>query len=248
MASFFTINPIWNYGPYDPSPISAGTQPDWYIGFADGALRLAPTHWEFVWLNHTWSFNIIAPILVLVVFILLVWMYPFIEGWITGDKREHHILDRPRNAPTRTAIGAAGMIFYACLWAAAGSDIIAVHFNLTLEGVIRTLQVGLIVFPIIGYFITMSPGASSACRAVNTLRFTNSSMSTNVGVWSASRPISRSCSGRTVADGSPCPSASVRRSPGGSSKTGSFRPAEVNSSRATTTSSLQLLALATIPG
>jgi ubiquinol-cytochrome c reductase cytochrome b subunit len=154
MASFFTINPVWNYGPYDPSPISAGTQPDWYIGFADGALRLAPTHWEFMLWNHTWSFNIIAPILVLVVFILLVWTYPFIEGWITGDKREHHILDRPRNAPTRTAIGAAGMIFYSDLWDAAGSDLIAVHFNLTIEGVIRTLQVGLIVFPIIGYFIT----------------------------------------------------------------------------------------------
>ena len=42
IASFFTINPIWNYGPYDPSPVSAGTQPDWYIGFADGALRLIP--------------------------------------------------------------------------------------------------------------------------------------------------------------------------------------------------------------
>ena len=42
IASFFTINPIWNYGPYDPSPVSAGTQPDWYIGFADGALRLVP--------------------------------------------------------------------------------------------------------------------------------------------------------------------------------------------------------------
>ena len=42
MAAFFTINPIWNYGPYDPSPVSAGTQPDWYIGFVDGALRLMP--------------------------------------------------------------------------------------------------------------------------------------------------------------------------------------------------------------
>jgi ubiquinol-cytochrome c reductase cytochrome b subunit len=154
IASFFTINPIWVYGPYDPSPVSAGTQPDWYIGFADGALRLVPTGWEFVWLNHTWSFNIIVPILVLGLFIVTVMMYPFLEAWVTGDRREHHILDRPRNAPTRTAIGAAGVTFYAVLWAAAGSDIIAVHFNLTIEGVIRSLQVLIIIGPIIAYFIT----------------------------------------------------------------------------------------------
>ena len=53
IASLFTINPIWNYGPYDPSPVSAGTQPDWYIGFADGALRLVPPGLEVVWLSRT---------------------------------------------------------------------------------------------------------------------------------------------------------------------------------------------------
>ena len=53
IASFFTINPIWIYGPYDPSPVSAGTQPDWYIGFADGALRLVPPGWEFVIGDYT---------------------------------------------------------------------------------------------------------------------------------------------------------------------------------------------------
>ncbi|GAB3617604.1 cytochrome bc complex cytochrome b subunit [Okibacterium endophyticum] len=153
IASFFTINPIWNYGPYDPSPVSAGTQPDWYIGFADGALRLVPPHWEFVWLEHTWSFNIIAPLVILGGFIVLVMFYPFIEAWVTGDKREHHILDRPRNAPTRTAIGAAGVTFYAVLWAAASSDIIATHFMLSMEGVIHTLQALLILGPIIAYFV-----------------------------------------------------------------------------------------------
>ncbi len=154
MASFFTINPIWNYGPYDPSPVSAGTQPDWYIGFADGALRLVPPGWEFVWLNRTWSFNIIVPVLILGVFLVLVAIYPFLEAWITGDKREHHILDRPRNAATRTAIGAAGVVFYAVFWAAASSDIIATHFKLTMEGVIHTLQALLILGPIVAYFLT----------------------------------------------------------------------------------------------
>jgi ubiquinol-cytochrome c reductase cytochrome b subunit len=154
IASLFTINPIWNYGPYDPSPVSAGTQPDWYIGFADGALRLVPPHLEFVLFDRTWSFNILIPLIVLGLFIVLVAIYPFIEAWITGDKREHHIAQRPRHAPTRTAIGVAGVIFYAVLWAAASSDIIATHFHLTMEGVIHTLQALLIFGPIFGYFLT----------------------------------------------------------------------------------------------
>ncbi|GAA2248248.1 ubiquinol-cytochrome c reductase cytochrome b subunit [Herbiconiux moechotypicola] len=154
MASFFTINPIWNYGPYDPSPVSAGTQPDWYIGFADGALRLIPPGWEFVWLDHTWSFNIIVPVLALLVLLGAVAAYPFFESWVTGDKREHHILDRPRNAPTRTAIGAAGVTFYAALWAAASSDLMATHFQLSIEGVIHVVQAWAVLGPFIAYFIT----------------------------------------------------------------------------------------------
>jgi quinol---cytochrome-c reductase cytochrome b subunit len=154
IAALFTINPIWNYGPYDPSPVSAGTQPDWYIGFADGALRLIPPGWEFVWLDRTWSFNILVPLIGIGIFILLVVSYPFIEAWVKGDRREHHIADRPRNAPTRTAIGAAGVTFYAGLWAAASSDILATHFSLTMEGVIHALQATVIVGPFIAYFVT----------------------------------------------------------------------------------------------
>ena len=72
IAALFTINPIWNYGPYDPSPVSAGTQPDWYIGFADGALRLIPPGWEIVFLDRTWSFNILVPLAGLGLFIVVV--------------------------------------------------------------------------------------------------------------------------------------------------------------------------------
>jgi ubiquinol-cytochrome c reductase cytochrome b subunit len=162
MGTFFAINPIWLYGPYDPSPVSAGTQPDWYIGFADGALRLMPG-WlggpgglplEFVLWNHTYSLNILIPVVVLGLFLLTVLVYPFVEAWVTGDKREHHIADRPRNAPTRTAIGAAGVTFYAVLWAAASSDIVATHFMLSIESVITILQFTLILGPILAFFIT----------------------------------------------------------------------------------------------
>jgi ubiquinol-cytochrome c reductase cytochrome b subunit len=154
IASLFTINPIWNYGPYDPSPVSAGTQPDWYIGFADGMLRLMPPGLEFVVNGYTWSLNLLIPIVVLMLFIVIVMVYPFIEAWVTGDKREHHIAERPRNQPTRTAIGAAGVTFYAVLWAGAASDLIATHFRTTIEGVILTLQILLIVGPIAAFWMT----------------------------------------------------------------------------------------------
>jgi len=153
-ASFFTINPIWTYGPYDPSPVSAGTQPDWYIGFADGMLRLIPPGWEVVLFNHTYSFNIIVITVILIAFLAIVATYPFVEAWITGDKREHHIAERPRNAPTRTAIGAAGVTFYAVLWAAASSDLMATHFKVTIEGVIHVLQVLFFLGPVLAFFIT----------------------------------------------------------------------------------------------
>lgn len=151
ISSFVGINGIWAYGPYDPSPVSAGTQPDWYIGFADGALRIVPPGWETEWFGYTWSWNMLIPVLIMVVFLVLVALYPFIEAWITGDKREHHILDRPRNAPTRTGIGAAGVTFYAVMWAAASSDLMATHFQLSLEGVIHALQAAFIFGPIIAY-------------------------------------------------------------------------------------------------
>ena len=154
IAATFTINPVWNYGGYDPSPVSAGTQPDWYIGFLDGALRLAPTHLEVAAGGVTWAWNILLPMIVGVGFLVVVALYPFLEAWVTGDKREHHVLDRPRNAPTRTAIGAAGVTFYAALWAGASTDLIATNFLLSMNNVLTSIQIILIVGPIVAYIIT----------------------------------------------------------------------------------------------
>ena len=154
VAATFTINPVWSYGGYDPSPVSAGTQPDWYIGWLDGALRLAPTHLEFVVGGNTLSMNILLPMIVGIAFLVVVALYPFIEAWVTGDKREHHVLDRPRNAPTRTAIGAAGVTFYAVLWAGASTDLIATQFKMSLNHVLTSIQILLIVGPIIAYIVT----------------------------------------------------------------------------------------------
>ena len=154
VASLVTINPVWNYGGYDPSPVSAGTQPDWYIGWLDGALRLTPSHLEFVIGGFTVSMNIILPLAISLIFLAMVALYPFFEAWVTGDKREHHVLDRPRNAPTRTAIGVAGMTFYGVLWAGASTDLIATNFRMSLNHVLTAMQILLIVGPIAGFMIT----------------------------------------------------------------------------------------------
>ncbi len=163
ISAVFTINPIWNYGPYDPSPVSAGTQPDWYIGWVDGALRLMPGwlfgfpfEWNipFPWGVNTLSLNVLLPALVpagIVFGLLFTW--PWIEAWVTKDKRIHNLLDRPRNAPTRTAIGVAGVIFYCVMWAAASSDLIATHFHVSLNDVTYWLRFLFFFGPVIGFIV-----------------------------------------------------------------------------------------------
>jgi ubiquinol-cytochrome c reductase cytochrome b subunit len=154
ISATFTINPIWNYGPYDPSPVSAGTQPDWYIGWLDGALRLAPSNLDVSIFGYTYPFGVLIPLVGSLVFLGLVAIYPFVEAWVTGDKREHHVLDRPRNAPVRTAIGAAGVTFYGVLWAAASTDLIAVFFQMSLNHVLTVMQIMLVAGPFAAYIIT----------------------------------------------------------------------------------------------
>ena len=109
LAAFAQINPVWLYGPYDPRPISAGSQPDWYMGFPEGALRMMPG-WEINFLGHTLTLDVFIPFAVpLGIIFTVAALYPFIEAWVTGDKREHHILTAratPRSAP---ALGVAAI-------------------------------------------------------------------------------------------------------------------------------------------
>ena len=81
-------------------------------------------------------------------------MLPFIEAWITGDKREHHLLQRPRNAPTRTALMVALMTFYGLLWAAGGNDIIAIKLQLSINQITYFMRVAVFVGPVIAFIIT----------------------------------------------------------------------------------------------
>ncbi len=154
MGAFVQINPVWAIGPYNPSEVLAGSQPDWYMGFSEGLVRLMPG-WESTFLGFTWSWNIFIPGvggLGLLFTTLALW--PFIERWITGDQREHHLLERPRNAPTRTALGVAGMTFYGVGWAAGGNDIIATKFHSDIFTITWVLRIGIIVFPIIAFIVT----------------------------------------------------------------------------------------------
>jgi ubiquinol-cytochrome c reductase cytochrome b subunit len=153
IASTVTIAPVWLYGPSSPGDASAGSQPDWYTGFLDGALRLVPPGWETEWLGRTWTLAILVPLAVVSLFLLLVVAYPFLEGWITGDTREHHLLDRPRNAPGRTAIGVAAIVFYGALWGSASADVIASHFAISLESTIHAFQAALLGGPIAGFIL-----------------------------------------------------------------------------------------------
>ncbi|HEV7172203.1 ubiquinol-cytochrome c reductase cytochrome b subunit [Pedococcus sp.] len=155
ISALVTINPIWAYGPYDPSPVTAGAQPDWYMGFADGALRLLPGFLEFTAFGFTFSFNVmIGAILLIPVMYGLMAAYPFLERWVTGDEREHHLLDRPRNNPTRTGLGMAAMTFYGVLMFAAGNDIMATKLHLSINDITHVLRAAVFVAPPIAYWVT----------------------------------------------------------------------------------------------
>ncbi|MGC4110069.1 MAG: ubiquinol-cytochrome c reductase cytochrome b subunit [Nocardioides sp.] len=153
MGALLSINPIWRYGPYDPSKVTAGSQPDWYMGWPDGALRIMP-NWETHAFGHTISWNILLPIQILpVAMFTVVLLLPFLEAWITGDKREHHVLQRPRNAPTRTAFMAALMTVYGLFWAAGGNDILATHFHWSLNSITYFMRTAVFVLPLIVFAV-----------------------------------------------------------------------------------------------
>jgi ubiquinol-cytochrome c reductase cytochrome b subunit len=81
-------------------------------------------------------------------------MLPFIEAWITGDKREHHLLERPRNQPTRTALMVALMTFYGLMWAAGGNDIIAIKMRLSINQITYFMRAAVFIGPVIAFMIT----------------------------------------------------------------------------------------------
>jgi ubiquinol-cytochrome c reductase cytochrome b subunit len=144
---------VWLYGPSSPGNAYAGSQPDWYTAFLDGALRLVPPGWEISWLGRTWTLAILIPLAAILLFFTLVATYPFLEGWISRDRREHHLLDRPRNTPTKTGLGIAGVTFYITLWLAGGADVIATQFRVSFEALIWFLRGVILLGPPVAYLV-----------------------------------------------------------------------------------------------
>ncbi len=154
LATFAQINPIWLYGPYTPVAISSASQPDFYMGILEGSLRAMPA-WEINFLGHTLSLSVLIPFaLPLGIVLGGAALWPFFEQWATGDKSWHHINDRPRNAPVRTAVGVAAMTFYGVLWAEGANDVLADFLHIPLYTITWIARVLIFVGPVVAYVIT----------------------------------------------------------------------------------------------
>jgi len=154
LGAFAQINPVWLYGPYDPSQVSAGSQPDFYIFFLEGSLRLMP-NLETNILGHTISWNILVPGVILpgIMFNLLA-LYPSIEAWATKDKAYHNLLQRPRDVPVRTALGVMALTFYFILFIGGQNDVLANTFSWSLQATSWTLRALLLLAPPIAFWVT----------------------------------------------------------------------------------------------
>jgi len=147
------INPIWLYGPYRTGAVTTAAQPDWYMGWLEGALRVFPA-WRVHVFGHTipevfWP-GVVLPGLTFA----LLYAYPFLEARVTHDRAEHQLLDRPRFRPIRTSIGTSVLAWYIVLFGAGSQDIFAQHLDVPIPTVDRTFRILLLVAPPVTFLIT----------------------------------------------------------------------------------------------
>lgn len=154
LGGLVQINPVWLYGPFDPSQVTSPAQPDWYLGWLEGALRLFP-NWEIRAFGYEIPEPFFPAVLLPGITFALLYAWPFLERWITGDRAAHHLLDRPRDRPVRTALGAATLSFYLVLFAAASNDLLAHWFGMDIETVTWIFRVLLIALPPVVAFVTL---------------------------------------------------------------------------------------------
>ncbi len=153
LGGVFQINPIWIYGPFEPSHVSAASQPDWYTGWLDGALRIMPG-----WETRVAGFEIPNPffpgILMAGLTFTLLYAWPFLEARVTGDYAEHNLLDRPRQRPVRTALGAATISFYVVCFLGGAADVLAATFGLSVNAILWTFRfLVLLLPPVVGWIV-----------------------------------------------------------------------------------------------
>ncbi len=153
LGGLVQINPVWLYGPYTPSQVSSGSQPDFYMMFLDGSTRLFPS-WEI----RLWGYDLpplFWPTVVLPgILFTLAGLYPFIEAKMTNDTKPHNLLQRPRDVPVRTSLGAMAITFYIVLFLSGGNDIIAKAFDISLNAMTWGGRIALIILPPVAYLFT----------------------------------------------------------------------------------------------
>jgi ubiquinol-cytochrome c reductase cytochrome b subunit len=149
LGGLVQINPIWLWGPYETALGTNGAQPDWYLGWLIGALRLVPgfdvtVGNATVIPNPFWG-GILFPGVVFTV--LAVW--PFLERRLTGDRRAHNVLDRPRDAPGRTGFGVGFLAWIFLVFFAGSADRIFVFLGLPYETQIWFWRFGVWIIPLL---------------------------------------------------------------------------------------------------
>jgi ubiquinol-cytochrome c reductase cytochrome b subunit len=156
MGGLFQINPIWLFGPYKAAVVSAASQPDWYVLFLDGSTRLFPA-WEVrfsLFGEHFTLSPLFWPAVVLpgvLTFIMVA--YPFFESRATKDHRIHNLLQRPRDVPVRTGLGAMGVTFFLILSISGANDVVAEAFHISLNATTWAGRIGIILLPPIAYYL-----------------------------------------------------------------------------------------------
>ncbi|GEL17155.1 cytochrome bc1 complex cytochrome b subunit [Pseudonocardia asaccharolytica] len=153
MSGIFQINPIWHIGPYNAAQISAGSQPDWYVLFTEGMARIFPP-WEFYLGNYTIPGAFLATAAFLPLLFVLAAVYPAVERKFTQDNALHNLLQRPRDAPVRTALGVMAISFYAVLVLSGINDWIAYFFHVSLNATTWAGRIGALLVPPIAYWVT----------------------------------------------------------------------------------------------
>jgi ubiquinol-cytochrome c reductase cytochrome b subunit len=146
------INPVWQYGPFKAANVTSPAQPDWYLAWVDGLLRLGGP-WSFKIFGYTVSENFWPAILLPGVLFGVLTLWPWIERRFTGDRAAHHLLDRPRDAPAHTATGLAGLLLFFIAFLAGGNDILAVLLNVPGETITRILQYAFFVAPVLTWLV-----------------------------------------------------------------------------------------------
>jgi ubiquinol-cytochrome c reductase cytochrome b subunit len=167
MSGLFQINPIWNIGPYLTSQVSAGSQPDWYLAWADGILRIWPA-WELYIGDYLIPPVFFAGAIGMPILFTLFIAYPWIERRLSKDTAHHNLLQRPRDVPVRTAIGVMAITFITVLELSGFNDIIAFIFDISLNATTWAGRIGLLVLPPLAYYVTyrICLGLQRADRAV----------------------------------------------------------------------------------